>query len=151
MKRAPDSTLQAITYEKNEIESGLLIMMYAKRILEGESLVFEQVRTTVFFMPPTSKKSRGHIGLGRTVRLSVCLSVRPSVTLYGSCKTQEPLMLEPCKFICGMYMKNKRTPIFFSPPVLSFWSYAPFWTIYEHPCEQNICRTISGRMPIFGI
>ena len=79
MKRAPDLTLQAITYEKNEIESGLLIMMLAKRILEGESLVFEQVRTTVFFMPPISQKLRGHIGLGRTVRLSVCLSVHPSV------------------------------------------------------------------------
>ena len=31
------------------------------------------------FMPPTSKKLRGHIGLGLSVRLSVCLSVRLSV------------------------------------------------------------------------
>ena len=42
------------------------------------------------FMPPTSKKLRGHIGLGLSVRLSVCLSV----TLFGSSETQEPLMLE---------------------------------------------------------
>ena len=31
------------------------------------------------FMPPTSKKLRGHIGLGLSVRLSVCPSVRLSV------------------------------------------------------------------------
>ena len=42
-------------------------------------------------MPPTSEKLRGHIGSG----LSVCLSVRPSVILYGNWETQEPLMLEP--------------------------------------------------------
>ena len=29
-------------------------------------------------MPPTSKKLRGHIGLGQSVRLSICPSVRPS-------------------------------------------------------------------------
>ena len=43
----------------------------------------------IFFMPPTSKKLRGHIGLG----LSVCSSVRLSVTPYVGCKTREPLEL----------------------------------------------------------
>ena len=32
-----------------------------------------------FFMPPTSEKLRGHIGLGLSVRPSVRLSIRPSV------------------------------------------------------------------------
>ena len=48
-------------------------------------------------MPPTSKKLRGHIGLGLSVcpsdRLSVCPSVRLSVTPYVGCKTREPLEL----------------------------------------------------------
>ena len=35
---------------------------------------------------PTSEKLRGNIGFG--------LSVRPSVILFGSWETQEPLMLE---------------------------------------------------------
>ena len=65
-----------------------------------------------------------------SVRLSVCLSV----TLFGSSETQEPLMLESWNFIYGIYMKNKRTRIFFPPPVLSFWSYAPFSTMNEQPC-----------------
>ena len=44
--------------------------------------------------------------------------------------------------ILKLYMwhvhENKRTRIFFPPPVLSFRSYAPFSTMYEQPCEQNI-------------
>ena len=50
-------------------------------------------------------------------------------------------------------MKNKRTHIIFPPPVLSFRSYAPFSTMYEHPCEQNIniWRTAKARILIFGI
>ena len=32
---------------------------------------------TLIFMPPTSKKLRGHIGLGLSVRPSVCPSVCP--------------------------------------------------------------------------
>ena len=43
----------------------------------------------LFFMPPTSKKLRGHIGLG----LSVCPSARLSVTPFVGCKTREPLEL----------------------------------------------------------
>ena len=42
-----------------------------------------------FVMPPTSEKLRVHIGLGLSVRSSVCLSV-----ILGSLETQEPLMLE---------------------------------------------------------
>ena len=34
------------------------------------------------FMPPTSGKLRGHIGLGLSVRQSACQSVRLSVTLW---------------------------------------------------------------------
>ena len=37
------------------------------------------VRNNSFIMPPTSKKLRGHIGLGLSVRQSVCPSVRLSV------------------------------------------------------------------------
>ena len=51
----------------------------------------------LIFMPPTSKKLRGHIGLGLSVcpsdRLSVCPSVRLSVTPYVGCKTREALEL----------------------------------------------------------
>ena len=48
-------------------------------------------------------------------------------------------------------MKNKRTRIFFPSPVLLFWSYAPFLTMYEQTCEQNIWRTAKARILIFGI
>ena len=40
-----------------------------------------RVSNVVFFMPPTSKKLRGHIGLGPSVRLSV--------TPFVDCKTRE--------------------------------------------------------------
>ena len=43
----------------------------------------------IIFMPLTSKKLRGHIGLG----LSVCPSVRLSDTPFVGCKTREPLEL----------------------------------------------------------
>ena len=41
----------------------------------------------IIFMPPTSKKLRGHIGLGLSIRLSVR-------NIFGSAETQEPLRLE---------------------------------------------------------
>ena len=54
-------------------------------------------------MPPTSKKLRGHIGLG--------LSVHPSVTYgYG----HEPLEIGSWKCVYRTCMKNKGTHIFFS-------------------------------------
>ena len=56
-------------------------------------------------MPPTSEKLRG-------ILVWACPSVCLPVTL-GSWETQEPLMLESWNYICGMYMKNKRTRIFF--------------------------------------
>ena len=99
------------------------------------------------FMPPNFEEVEGAFGLGLSVRPSVC----PSVTLFGSWETQEPLMLESWNFICGMYMENKRTRIFFPSPVLSFWSYAPFSAMYEQPCEENIWRTAKARILIFGI
>ena len=92
------------------------------------------------FMPPTSKKLRGHIGLGP----SVSPSVRPSVCPYyfGSWKTQESLMLESWNYIYGMYMKNKRTRFFFSstsPVILElcpFFNYVwkTLWTEYLENC-----------------
>ena len=39
----------------------------------------------IIFMPPTSEKLRGHIGLGLSVRPSVRLSIRPSVRLSVTC------------------------------------------------------------------
>ena len=78
-----------------------------------------------FIMPPTSKKLRGHIGLGLSVcpsdrlsvwpsvRLSVCPSVRLSVTPYVGCKTREPLELGTWNFIYSISTKNKRKRIFF--------------------------------------
>ena len=98
------------------------------------------------FYAPTLQKLRGHVGLGRSVRLSIC----PSVQNSGSWETQEPLMLESWNYICGMYMKNKWTRIFFPPPVL-FWSYAPLSTMYEQPCEQNIWRTAKARILVFDV
>ena len=86
-----------------------------------------------FIMPPTSKKLRGHIGLGLSVcpsdRLSVCPSVRLSVTPYVGCKTREPLELGTWNFICSISTKNKRTRIFFFFRSALVWqSYAPFST-----------------------
>ena len=48
-------------------------------------------------------------------------------------------------------MKNKRTRIFSPPPVLSFWSYAPFSTMYEQLCEQNMWKTAKAGILIFSI
>ena len=46
--------------------------------------------TVFFFISPTSKKLRAHIGLG----LSICQSVRLSVTPFVvGCKTREPFEL----------------------------------------------------------
>ena len=45
------------------------------------------------FMPPTSKKLRGHIGLGLSVRLCVRLSVRASSAKVTLTLGQEPLEL----------------------------------------------------------
>ena len=93
-------------------------------------------------MPPTSKKLRGHIGLGLYVHLSVRPSVYLSVTLFGSWLTQEQLMLKSWNFICGMYMKNKRTHIFIPSPVLSFLSYGPFWVLELWPFFDYVSTTL---------
>ena len=67
--------------------------------MNNHGIVGLRFRVMAFiFMPPTSKKLRGNIGLCLSIRLSVCpfvhLSVYLSVTLFGSLETQEPLMLE---------------------------------------------------------
>ena len=60
--------------------------LYDKAItaVQMNSSTGEWFKTTVgvrqIVMPPTSKKLKGHIGLGLSVRLSVCLSV----TFFGS-------------------------------------------------------------------
>ena len=92
-----------------------------------------------FFMPPTSEKLRGHIGLGLSVRPSVRVSVRLSVIL-GSWETREPLMLESWNFICGMYMKNKRTRIFFFLHQSCGSGVMPLFRL----CMKNLVNRISG-------
>ena len=56
---------------------------------------------------------RGYIGLGMSVRPPVS-QVHPTVMLFSSWETPEPLMPGYSHFICGMYMTNKRTRIFYS-------------------------------------
>ena len=68
------------------IHSGINFLTWPVRSDDSRTASF----SASFFMPPTSKKLRGHIGLGLSVRPSVCLSV----TLFGSSESQEPLMLE---------------------------------------------------------
>ena len=78
--------------------------------------------------------------------IPICLSVCLSVTLFGSWETQELLMLDSWNFIYGMYMKNKRTRnFFFTLPVLSFWSYAPF-----RLCMNNLVGRISEKLLRLG-
>ena len=75
----------------------------------------------------TARRSWG--GIGVLACPSICLNICPSV-LFGNGEIQERLMLRSWNFICGMYMKNKWTPIFsFSP---SFRSYAPFSPLSFH-------------------
>ena len=61
------------------------------------------------FMPPTSKKLRGHIGLGLCMCPCVGASVRPLRFAYG----QERLEIGSWNLICVISMKNKRTCISF--------------------------------------
>ena len=70
-----------------------------------------------------------------SVRLSLCLSV-----ILGSWETQEPLMLEPWNFICGMYMKNKRTCIFFFLHQSCGSGVMPLFRL----CMKNLVNRISG-------
>ena len=65
-------------------------------------------RMLTVFMLPTSKTLRGHIGFG----LSVCVSVRASVTLCIRSRTILA-MVGSWNLIHGMCMKNKRARIFF--------------------------------------
>ena len=76
------------------------------------------------FMPPTSEKLRGHIGLG----LSICLSVLPSVrNSLAAEKLKNHLCWNLEIILCGMYMKNKRTRIFFSSTSLVVPELCPFF------------------------
>ena len=62
---------------------------HACKIISKSIHWFRRRSRSKVFMLPTSKKLRGHIGLGP----SVCPSVRLSVTPIGGCKTREPLEL----------------------------------------------------------
>ena len=70
-----------------------------------------QFSVILLFYAPNFGEVEGAYWFG-PVRPSVCPSVCLSIIL-GSWETREPLMLESLNFICGMYMKNKRTCIFF--------------------------------------
>ena len=50
-------------------------------LMKIESVEFKLYFDGVFFMPPTSEKLRGHIGLVLSVRQSIRPSMRLSVTL----------------------------------------------------------------------
>ena len=60
-------------------------------------------------MPPTSKKLKGHIGLG----LSVCPVQSSPVRELRLALGQERLELGSCNLVCGLYIKL-RGPVFFS-------------------------------------
>ena len=77
----------------------------------------------MFFMPPTSEKLRGHIGLG----LSVCPSVHMSVHNTWQLRNSRTAYARILKYICGMYMKNKQTRIFFSFTSLVVLELCPFF------------------------
>ena len=62
----------------------------------------------VFIIPPTLKKLKGHIGLGLSLRLPVCLCVRYALG-------QESLEIGSCYLVCGRSMKIKTTRILSSP------------------------------------
>ena len=82
----------------------------------------------------TSEKLRGHIGLGLSARLSVRLSVRNTWQLKNSRTAYAKIL----KLYMWHVHEKQADPYFFLHTVLSFWSYAPFLTMYEKPCEQNI-------------
>ena len=59
-----------------------------------------------FFMPPTSEKLRGHIGLGLSVRPSVRLSIRLSVRNTWQLRNQRTAYARILKFyMCHVHEK----------------------------------------------
>ena len=106
------------------------------------------------FMPRPSEKLRGHIGLGLSIHPSVSLSVRLSVTLW-QLRNSRSAYARILKYVACIYVackwKISGLVFFVFLHRSSFWSYAPFSTMYERPCEQNISRTAKARILIFGI
>ena len=87
--------------------------------VSGSDLLQFQPCTFFVFMPPTSKKLMGHIGLG--------LSVVCGPWSVALCIGQERLEVGFGNLIFGICMKNKRNCIFFSfPSDLSLDNYGPF-------------------------
>ena len=80
---------------------------------------------TAIFMPPTSKKFRGHIGLGLSMGLCICYTcmqsrmVRDGILKFDTWNNHE-ILTDPC-FIS------------FSSD-LSLQSYAPFSTFFDNHC-----------------
>ena len=70
-----------------------------------------------------------------------CPSVCPSVTLFGSWETQEPLMIESWNFIYGIHMKNKRIRIFFSLRQSCHSGVMPLFRL----CMNNLVSRISEK------
>ena len=113
--------------------------------------IFYGGHARLIFMPPTSKKLRAHIGLGLSVRQSICPSVRLSVSLWQLRNSRTAYARILKLYMWHVHEKLMDLYFFFPPPVLSLWSYAPFLTMYEQPCEQNILRTAKATILIFGI
>ena len=91
------------------------------------------------FMPPTSKKNfeevEGAYWFGPvhpSVHLSVCLSVRN--TFWQLRNSRNPYARILKFYMWHVHEKQVDPYFFFPPPVLSFWSYAPFSTMCEQPC-----------------
>ena len=104
------------------------------------------------FMPPTGEVEGGILVWARP---SVCLSVRLSVRNIWQLRNSRTAYARILKFYMWHVHEKYADPffffVFFPPPVLWFWSYAPFSTMYDKPCEQTIWRTAKARIMIFGI
>ena len=86
------------------------------------------------FYGPNFGEVEGAYWFGPSVRPSVCLSFRNTWQLRNS----RTAYARTLKLYMWHVHEKEAGPYFFPPPVLSFWSYAPFSTLYEKPCEQNI-------------
>ena len=92
-------------------------------------------------MPPTSKKLRGHIGLG----LSVCL-----LRLLVVVKLENRLSQELEILYIASVQKISEHVFFFGPP--SYSKVMPLFRLgHKKPCQYDNLRTAKARILIFGI
>ena len=80
------------------------------------------------FMPPTPEKL-GAYWFG---------PVRPSVRNTWQLRNSRTAYARILKLYMWHVHEKLADSFFFPPPVLSFWSYAFFLTMYERPCQQNV-------------